>query len=494
MAQLPTLDNLGERPAPQPQTAVLTAQTGYEAAALSGVGEAIASIDAKLTEARRASQLTHAMGAATEALGTKEIEFRRDQDYKTAPARFKAFADDIGKTQAAAIEDPIARQVFLRHFQPLAMAKQLNVVTSAAKQEADYNTGNLDSRLEVYAHAAANATTPLEKDTILNQVRIDIGENVAHGWITDVQGQAFEKRFRGRMDEQQVRADLTKDPAGVAVRLATDPEYGASIDPVKRERLVHTAQMWAETVENKQKAVEKQQNQAIQDDLTNKLLTGKLTLNGILSSGAPGQIQEHFANALRRRSIEDAEMPVRNSPTLERELLQRISLPYGDPKKITDITPIIKAYTDGDGGRRINRQTMEYLQQQIVQDRSPEGAKLANEVAAAMHTAHAMITKGIGKEFQPDKWEEAASRFNQNLRAKVDEYRQANKDPRSLFTPGSPDYVLDQKYVASFSPPRASVSTAPGAPPKISSESDYNKLPSGSIYIDAKDGKQKRKS
>jgi len=46
----------------------------------------------------------------------------------------------------------------------------------------------------------------------------------------------------------------------------------------------------------------------------------------------------------------------------------------------------------------------------------------------------------------------AGARFEGDLMTKVNEYRKANKDPRTLITHGTPDYMLDQKKVASYMP------------------------------------------
>jgi hypothetical protein len=199
MPRLPTLDDLGQRPSPTPQLGVAPVDLGAPAHALAGVGDAINQIDTHLTEARRASDLTDALGSVTEALGTKEIEMQRDQDFRTAPDRFRSFAQDLGSTTADRIQDPLARQVFQREYQKLAVSKQLGVVQSAAKQEADYNHAQLSANLDTMATAAANASTPLERKVHLDNARMAIGEmrggEGRPGWITDEQAKALEDKF-----------------------------------------------------------------------------------------------------------------------------------------------------------------------------------------------------------------------------------------------------------------------------------------------------------
>jgi hypothetical protein len=200
MARLPTLDDLGARPSPTPQSSVVSVQPGAVDTALAGVGDAITQIGQHLTEARRSSQLADALGQATEELGSKEIEFQRDQDFKTAPDRFKQAAQQIGAKAAGGIDDPIARQLFHEKFVALAAAKQLGVVKAAADQEGDYNRAQLSDHLDTFAIAAANASTPLERRVLLDQARTAIGEmrggGGRPGWITDVQAKGLEDKFQ----------------------------------------------------------------------------------------------------------------------------------------------------------------------------------------------------------------------------------------------------------------------------------------------------------
>jgi hypothetical protein len=200
MARLPTLDDLGARPSPTPQSSVVSVQPGAVDTALAGVGDAITQIGQHLTEARRSSQLADALGQATEELGSKEIEFQRDQDFKTAPDRFKQASQQIGAKAAGGIDDPIARQLFHEKFVALAAAKQLGVVKAAADQEGDYNRAQLSDHLDTFAIAAANASTPLERRVLLDQARTAIGEmrggGGRPGWITDVQAKGLEDKFQ----------------------------------------------------------------------------------------------------------------------------------------------------------------------------------------------------------------------------------------------------------------------------------------------------------
>jgi hypothetical protein len=174
MAQLPTPESLGELPTPQPAVAVATPNVGYEAAAMAELGQTIEKIGTTIQRARRASQLTDAMGSATAEMDTKAVEYQRDQDFKTAPSRFRSDVKTISDSYAKKIDDPVVRDLFTRQFAQKAMAQTLTVIKGAAKQEQDYNVGQLDQREDVYVRQAVDSASPIERDAVLNEARADL--------------------------------------------------------------------------------------------------------------------------------------------------------------------------------------------------------------------------------------------------------------------------------------------------------------------------------
>src|SRR6185369_1606387 len=116
MPTLPTLDTLGPRPQPTPQIGVQSINLGQTENAVAGVGDAMQQIDEHLTTARRAGQLTDALGRATEALGAKELQYKHDPDFATVPTRFKVDATTIGDATAAGINDPAVQRLFRNEY------------------------------------------------------------------------------------------------------------------------------------------------------------------------------------------------------------------------------------------------------------------------------------------------------------------------------------------------------------------------------------------
>lgn len=245
---------LGQSPAPQPSTSIVPVNASPVPNAMQGVGEAIAAIGDHLNEARRASDLTNALGQATEALGASELKFKRDPDFATVPTRFKSEANDIGNTMASSITDPSVQRVFKQEYAKMALGRQLAVMQNAAGAEQDFNKSNLEQNLETVAHAAAFATNDLDRANNANVARMMIGEMEGARWITHVEATQFQQHFLRRVEEQAIQKDIDTDPIGTFKRLTTDAGYGANMDPIVRSRYEHWARQAAMPNEAKQDA------------------------------------------------------------------------------------------------------------------------------------------------------------------------------------------------------------------------------------------------
>jgi hypothetical protein len=254
MPTIPTFQNLGGEPAPTPDTTVVPVHPGAPESALAGVGDAITQIGEHLNEARRASDLTNALGQAVQALGAKQLQYKRDPDFATIPDRFKSDASNIGESIGVGIRDPLTQRIFQQEYTKLAMSHQLAVVQDAANSEADFNKGQLKDNLETVAHAAAFANNDLARANNANVARVMIGEMENARWITHVEAQQFQQHFLQRVQETSIQRDLDADPVGTYKRLTTDPAYAPNVDPIVRSRYEHWAKNLAMPNEAKQDA------------------------------------------------------------------------------------------------------------------------------------------------------------------------------------------------------------------------------------------------
>lgn len=266
MAKIPDSTVLGDRPTPRLGTGApspqLTSGVGSEMAAagqrhgraIQGVGDAITQVNDELVKARRGAQLTDALGKATMEIGELELSFKNDQDFRTSPERFAKQSAQVRARLEKGIDDKLVRQAFSREFMKMNTAKHLNVLQSAAAQEADYHASALDATLDVYAHSAANATNLAERELALNQARLSITGTQSGGWISNVDAGKKERAFLTKVDGAVALRDMAVAPALTANKLATDHSYLPNLDVVHRERLITSGYKQAEAGLNRERA------------------------------------------------------------------------------------------------------------------------------------------------------------------------------------------------------------------------------------------------
>jgi hypothetical protein len=176
----------------------------------------------------------------------------------------------------------------------------------------------------------------------------------------------------------------------------------------------------------------------------------------------------------------------RPSPYAVRQLMQQIHAAEDDPKKTYSDEPIFKAYTEG----RININEFKMLRQEVT-DLKEGGATqgFTRDLKQGQDKAYQMLTRSIQGQAMPEKAVDAAYRFNLALRQAVEQYRKNGKDPRSLITEGSRDYMLSPERVLSYmkSGPQTLADGAAAEKNKVSiviTDADYDKLPSGTQFQD----------
>jgi hypothetical protein len=227
----------------------------------------IATYGKELYQAQREADLQDRIGKATAELSTLELDFERDQDFRTSPQRFNEASDAIRDKYLDGVNDAAVATAFRKQYGNLALSKSLNVRKASFAKEKDYNVASLDSNIDVYATSAANAKNPAEALIVENQARIAIASSQANGWITAEEAGKRERTFLGKRDTAVVLRDLSIDPALTATKLSLDPTYAGNIDPVQRERLVANAYSRADTQQRQADAAAEKARKARGDEL-----------------------------------------------------------------------------------------------------------------------------------------------------------------------------------------------------------------------------------
>lgn len=136
-----------------------------------------------------------------------------------------------------------------------------------------------------------------------------------------------------------------------------------------------------------------------------------------------------------------------SDPKVVQGLFDAIHLPENDPNKIRSADQLAPFFAKG-----LSPTDYDRLRTELDKSQTPEGNIFLKQIQQTRTAAQIMLTKSMVGQIQPDVAEEAAYRFSYDLDQKIAAARAAGKDPRSLFVPGNPDYVLEPTKVAAYMP------------------------------------------
>lgn len=131
------------------------------------------------------------------------------------------------------------------------------------------------------------------------------------------------------------------------------------------------------------------------------------------------------------------------------DLFSRINLPEGDPEKITDMTPLVRAVGQG----KLNKADYQFLEKTLVDAATPEGSRLGVAKKAFLDGFKSQITNStpiLGPDRNGDR---NFYYFSKMVEEKVNEYRKAGKDPQTtLFNPQAPDFLGAPGIILQYQP------------------------------------------
>ena len=226
-----------------------------------------------MQEAQREADFQDRIGKATAEVSELELRFERDQDFRTAPQRFRAEVETIRDKYLDGVEDAVVATAFKKQFQQLQLAKSINVQRESWKKEKDYNVASLDANLDTYATAAANAKNPAEAALVETQARLAIASAQTGGWIGAEDAGKRERAYLTKRDSAIVIRDMSLDPDMTATMLGLDPTYAPNVDPVARERYIDQAYRRAESDRKAADEAETKRRKARGDELYKEALS-----------------------------------------------------------------------------------------------------------------------------------------------------------------------------------------------------------------------------
>ncbi len=246
------------------------------------------------------------------------------------------------------------------------------------------------------------------------------------------------------------------------VKQFSSPAYSKYISGSEIKQLeahAKTVQRAQRVDENYRRTMEKQEKEERSDAREGEYLVK-------LHSGDPKEMAQVSARAIandltltrpaRERMIgiveraTEPEAPAKISNATTSDLIQRMRLPVGDPRRIDSLDPVYDEMVKG----RLNKADLKFVREEFVNLRTPEGARLGNAQEEFIKSVKPLIDKSnplLGKIDQSGP--QQVYNFTMVLRRKVEEFRKAGKDPHDLMDPSKPDYMGTPAALAAFQKP-----------------------------------------
>jgi hypothetical protein len=157
------------------------------------------------------------------------------------------------------------------------------------------------------------------------------------------------------------------------------------------------------------------------------------------------QAKERMIGVVNRELKPETAAQVSASTT--NTILDRIRRPEGDPQRISDLNPIYDEFIAG----KLTKTDFKFLRDELVQSRTPEGARLGDRKSELIKAVSGAITNSnpIQGKLDPSG-DQNKYRFTVDLDAEIAAYRKAGRNPYDLLDPAKPDYFARPENLSRY--------------------------------------------
>jgi hypothetical protein len=189
-----------------------------------------------------------------------------------------------------------------------------------------------------------------------------------------------------------------------------------------------------------------QTNQKMVELYSSKSLTIPQVLDSNLDAVGDGS-KEHWIKMIEAQNKEHSSAPIKKDPRLFVNTLEGIR-----KGTITSETQIENLFAQSaDRGTGITWEDTKQLRQELVELRTPEGAKLSKQLDDFFASRKAQIDKSNPQMGKIDQTGSAKMYdYMTMVRDRVDEYKRQGKDPRVLLDPKSPEFLGSPETLAPY--------------------------------------------
>lgn len=234
--------------APAASQALPTLDSGSQtAAAVATAGSALATFSTQMAEARTTFDKARAMTAYLERTADLDKRFETDGEPATAPKRYEDEERRIRQEVLGTVADPGSRATLETQLTRYGTVSAQQTRAVSVKREADAFNASLDASQVNILNRAAGATSPAERQAIVEDYFKIVMEGVQKGWISQGQAQARQSTILRTLDDTDAQKLIATQPAQAAELLA-DPARFASLDPQIRQARIEAARSRADQV------------------------------------------------------------------------------------------------------------------------------------------------------------------------------------------------------------------------------------------------------
>jgi hypothetical protein len=348
----------------------------------------------------------------------------------------KEFDDYVGSLREN-VETAAGEKYFINsssqmqaHFRQSTYAGQAQLAGIKAREDFQQGISNRSSAL---------LNDPTALDMSLQQTEADLEAKVAAGLPREI-AEKLRGDSRAQLAKSAIRGWATLDPDHTLKQLKAG-KWDTYVDGDVKHQMIGEANQAinAREIEANQKRAEQERikrdtQDRIQQDMLSKIVNGGLRPTDILADKALDFGQKNQMLSILQQHVDK---PPKTDPATYSDLLSRIHLPDGDPKKLVDQQELVK-YAEQ---RRLSISDLNALRNEIDGDNTQEGKINSTMKTQIMALAKArLVKKDIMGTEDPYGQEQYSQFLGEFLWTYQDEVKKG-KSPRQLLDPASQDYL-----------------------------------------------------
>lgn len=301
----------------------------------------------------------------------------------------------------------------------------------------------------LHAYGTSLQTDPSSYGSVLAQAMSDLRDpNGPYSKIDAETKGKLELQARNALAQNYVQGFVNMQGHGpqLALDILNSGRVDDQLDPKTKETLIRQADLGIrreeaanEHADAQARKEEKDRVAQINDDLMGKFTSGKLTMNDVRTAGLPafGEGSQHTWISMMKQQAKDwAEKPIKTIPSVMVDAFERINLPVGDPRKITNVHDLDTLYTR----EQVALPDLMHLRTEFKDQMTDGGQKLGIVKQDFLKGIKPQLDKSTMNSLDSGGGERF-NNYTQYVNTQVEATRKAGKDPYELFNPQSSSYL-----------------------------------------------------